>query len=122
LYTGVIWTVITLGLALVAPFVTLLLFGLDYAPAIPMLFPLLIQSVAVGFGVGLGIFRVLDKLGYSIAIQIVSLIIGGSIGYFLIKAWGGYGAAWFYSERFVLQTVLGIAVALWLLKRAEKGK
>jgi O-antigen/teichoic acid export membrane protein len=120
--TGMIWAMITLALALVAPFILLLLYGVDYAPAIPMLFPLLLQSVAVGLGVGLGAaFRTLDKLGYSIAIQVVSLLVFAVIDHLLIQALGGYGAAWAYGAWFLAQTVIAIAVVLRLLNNAEQG-
>lgn len=120
LYTGLLWSAVTVAFGLVAAPLLFIVYGPDYAPAIPMLFPLLLQSLAIGLGVGLGsTLRTLDKVQYSIGNQILSLAVIGPIGYWAILQFGGYGAAWFYGLWFFASTLLGIGATLWLLRHPQ---
>jgi O-antigen/teichoic acid export membrane protein len=120
-YTGLLWSAVTVVFGLAAAPLLVIVYGWDYAPAIPMLFPLLLQSLAVGLGVGLGsTLRTLDKVQYSIGNQILSLAVIGPIGYWAIVHFGGYGAAWFYGLWYLAATSLGIGMTLWLLRRTRE--
>jgi teichuronic acid exporter len=117
LYTGLVWSVMTIGLAVVSPIVLLLAAGLNYLPAIPLLFPVLLQSVAVGIDVGAGsALQTLNKLEYSISLNILMLLVFVPIGYLLILNFGGYGAAWFFGARYLVHAILGVALVMWFLR------
>jgi O-antigen/teichoic acid export membrane protein len=117
LYTGLIWSAATIGMAVISPVILLVIAGFDYLPATSLLYPLLLQSLGVGLGVGVGpALRALNKLEYSIGINILMLALSTPIGYVLIANLAGYGGAWFYGLRFLAQTVLEVLVTLWLLR------
>ncbi len=119
--SGLIWAAGTLALAIVAPFVLLIVYGLDYAPAIGWLYPLLLQSLAVGLGVGLGsAFRTLKKAQYSILESLLVTAILAPIGLWLIQQMGGYGAAWFIGLAWLLNTLAGIGIVLWFTRRKRQ--
>jgi Na+-driven multidrug efflux pump len=82
-----------------------------------MLYPLLLQSLAVGYGLGLGsAFRTLGKSQYSIVESLVVTAIMLPIGFWLIQTYGGLGAAWFVGLQWILNAVLGVAIVLWLAR------
>ncbi len=118
LFTGLIWSGATLAMALVAPVILALYAGLDYLPAIALMYPLLLQSLAVGFGVGMrSTFRSMDKIQQLIGVQVAALIVIVPLGYLLVDRLGGYGTAWFYGLWYAIMTGLGVGTALWLLRR-----
>jgi len=118
LASSLLWSAGTVALAFVAPFVLLGVFGVEYAPAIGWMYPLLLQSLAVGLGVGLGTaFRTLNKPQHSIVESIIVTILLLPIGVYLIMNYGGYGAAWYIGLSWLLNAVAGIGVVLWLTRK-----
>jgi len=118
LFTGLIWSGATLGMALVAPIILVVYAGFEYLPAIALMYPLLLQSLAVGFGVGMrSTFRSMDKIQQFIAVQIAALVVVVPIGYVLVNQWEGYGTAWFYGLWYAVMTGLGVGTALWLFRK-----
>ncbi len=116
--SGAIWALGTLALAVVGPFVLVIIFGLDYLPAVGWIYPLLLQSLAVGLGVGLGsALRTLGKAHYSILESAILTAILAPIGYVLIQRYGGYGAAWFVGLAWLLNAVAGIGLVLWFTRK-----
>jgi len=82
------------------------------------MYPLLLQSLAVGFGVGMrSTFRSMDKIQQFIAVQIAALVVVVPIGYVLVNQWEGYGTAWFYGLWYAVMTGLGVGTALWLFRK-----
>jgi hypothetical protein len=78
---------------------------------------LLLQSLAAGFGVGVGaMFRTLDRLEYSIGLHVVSLALMTPLAYVLIGASGAVGGAWFHGLRSLIVTMAGIGLVLALSK------
>ncbi len=119
LFTGLIWAGVTIGMAVVAPIALAVLIGFDYAPAVPLMYPLLLQSLAVGFGVGIrSTFRSIDRVGALIVVQVLVLALITPVGYLLINHLGEYGGAWFYSLWYVLMTGAAIGALVWLLSRS----
>jgi O-antigen/teichoic acid export membrane protein len=117
LASSLLWSLATVGLGLAAPLMLVILFGFGYLPAVGWLYPLLLQSLAVGFGVGLGsAFRTLDKAHYSILESIVVTVIMLPVGYWLIQNYGGYGAAWFVGLQWLLNSLAGIGLVLWFTR------
>jgi PST family polysaccharide transporter len=120
LLTGLVWSVITFGMAVVSPIIMVGLFGFKYAPAIPILYPLLIQSLACGFGVGLAATtQTTNHVGIILVIDIVILICSIPVGYFLIAQMGAVGGAWLYSLWFASATVIPIFVLFRLIGNAK---
>jgi O-antigen/teichoic acid export membrane protein len=116
-FSGLIWSAVTIGMAVISPAILLVMAGFDYMPAIPLLYPLLLQSVAVGLGVGIGsTLRSLDKVEYSIANQLLTLALVGPLAYVLISRLGGYGAAWSYGLWSFAVTLFAIVLTLRLLR------
>jgi O-antigen/teichoic acid export membrane protein len=117
LTAGAAWTVVTIGMILLGPIILVQLAGADYAPAVPVLYPLVLQSLATGAGVGIGAaLRAVDRPAYGVALQAISIIATAPFGYLLIVHSGALGAAWFHALRYALLTVAGIACVLWLVR------
>jgi len=120
LFTGLVWSVMSIGVAIASPVILLVLAGTNYLPAIPLLFPVMLQSIAVGLDVGVGsAFQALNKSEYGIGLNIFMLAVFVPIGYLLIVHLSGYGAAWFYGARYLVHAILGILVVIWLLRPAK---
>jgi O-antigen/teichoic acid export membrane protein len=123
LASSLLWSIATVGLAFVAPFVLLILFGFGYVSAIELLYPLLLQSLAVGFGVGLGsAFRTLDKSQYSILESIVVTAIMLPVGVWLIYTYGAYGAAWFVGLQWLINALVAVGLILWFTWKKQAVK
>jgi len=119
LVAGSGWAVVTILMILIAPFVLVRLAGEAYTPAIPALYPLVLQSLATGAGVGLGAaLRGLEKPSHLIVLQALSILLTLPVGYALIPESGAAGASWFHSLRYVVLTVAGIGWVFWLTRRA----
>jgi len=116
LFTGALWTFVTLGIAIGAPIVLLIAFP-DYQAAIPMIFPLLLQSMGVGLGIGIGpILRTLKRLEFPIVMQIVFILLIVPMGLLLVNWFGEYGAAWLIGLQEIFQVGLMFIVILWLTR------
>jgi O-antigen/teichoic acid export membrane protein len=121
LFTGLIWAGVTVAMAVVAPIALAVLIGLEYAPAVPLMYPLLLQSLAVGFGVGIrSTFRSIDRVGVLIGVQVLVLALIAPVGYLLIDRLKEYGGAWFYGLWYVLMTGAAIGTLVWLLFRSVR--
>ncbi len=122
LLTGLLWSIITIGLAIVGPIMILVFFGFSYTPAIPLLYPLLLQSLAVGLGVGIGsAARSMDKVGIMVIFKLMIFPFFVAIGYLLINQWGAYGGSWYYSLWYILTTTSSLAMLVWWLFRSKKA-
>jgi len=120
LASSLLWSFATIGLAFAAPLMLVILFGFGYLPAVGWLYPLLLQSLSVGFGVGLGsALRTLDKSHYSIIESVVVTVIMLPVGYWLINTYGGYGAAWFVGLQWLLNSIVAIGIVLWLTRKKK---
>ena len=116
LYTGAVWAVLTLGLAVAAPILLLIAFP-GYRGALPMIFPLLLQSIGIGLGVGLGpTIRTLRRLKFPIVVQLIAIASILPLGTVLITRWGGYGAGWLVGLQEMGQVIAMVAVVLWLTR------
>jgi O-antigen/teichoic acid export membrane protein len=94
--------------------------GAAYAPAVPALYPLILQSLAVGAGVGVGAaLRALDRPQYGVVLQVVSILLSAPVGYALIQRDGAAGGSWFHAVRYVVLTCGGVGWVLWLLRPAN---
>lgn len=121
--SGAVWLVVTGVVALVGPPLLPLVAGASYQPAVAAIYPLLLQSVAAGFGVGAGtVFRTIDRMGCSIALQAASLAIMTPIGYVLIRRAGAVGGAWFHGLRFALVTLGSVLLVMWLTRAANERR
>lgn len=116
LYTGAIWAVITLGLAIVAPVLLLVAFP-KYQSALPMIFPMLLQSIGIGLGVGIGpTIRTLNRMEFAIISQFVTILLIVPLGLLFIAQWGQYGAGWLVGIQEMGQVVAMVAAVLWLTR------
>ncbi len=117
-WSGGLWAIVTTALLLVAPVVLVKLAGPAYTPALVVLPPLAVQSLAVGFGVGLSsVLRAMGKPAYGAALQALSLVVTVPIGILLIDRLGAPGAAWFHASRFLLYTASGLVTVRYLLRK-----
>jgi O-antigen/teichoic acid export membrane protein len=115
-----LWTLITAVMAMVAPIVLVRLAGAEYAPAVPAVYPLLVQSLAVGGGVGVAAtLRAADRVGYGVVLQGLSMLVALPLGLVLIPAYGAVGGAWTHAVRFLFLTSAGVAVAIRVSRDAD---
>lgn len=122
LYAGSIWLLITAVMAVVAPVVLVRLGGPAYAPGVPALYPLILQSLAVGAGVGVAAtLRAIGKANYLIGLQTLSVAVTIPAGSTLIGDLGAPGGSWFLAIRYLILTLVGIALVQWLLRRALRS-
>jgi O-antigen/teichoic acid export membrane protein len=122
LYAGSIWLLVTAAMAVAGPFVLVLVGGPEYAPGVPALYPLILQSLAVGAGVGIGAtLRAIERANYLIALQVLSVALTIPLGWELIEGLGAAGGSWFLAIRYVILTVAGIALVRALLRRALRS-
>lgn len=116
------WTVVTVATALVAPLVLVRLLGEAYADGLPLVPVLALQSVVLGVGVGMGaVLRTLDRVGRSIASQVVAVAVTLPLGIWLVDLHGGLGAVWFHALRVAVFTALAFAAVLRLLRPGPPG-
>jgi O-antigen/teichoic acid export membrane protein len=119
LAAGLLWTGVTAVMAVAAPIALVRLGGEAYAPAVPAIYPLLLQSIAVGAGVGIAAtLRAIDRVAYGMALQLASIAVAVPLGLALIPSMGAVGGAWTMALRFSFLTVVGISLAAWLAGRA----
>jgi O-antigen/teichoic acid export membrane protein len=119
LAAGLLWTGVTAVMAVAAPIALVRLGGEAYAPAVPAIYPLLLQSIAVGAGVGIAAtLRAIDRVAYGVALQLASIAVAVPLGLALIPSMGAVGGAWTMALRFSFLTVAGISLAAWLAGRA----
>lgn len=86
--SAVLTGVMILPLILLGPFLIRLFYGINYEPAIKMIYPLALYPVFMSLGVGLGpLFRTLNRMKVAILIQIISLILLIPGTYYLIGAY-----------------------------------
>jgi O-antigen/teichoic acid export membrane protein len=117
------WAIVTLLTILAAPFVLVRLAGEAYAPAVPALYPLALQSIATGAGVGIGAaLRGLGRPSHLVALQAASIVLVLPAGYALVHAAGAVGAAWFHALRYAVLTAGGIGWVLWITRPAAAGE
>jgi O-antigen/teichoic acid export membrane protein len=117
LVAGGTWAVVTAAMILIAPVVLVRFAGEAYRLAIPALYPLVLQSLATGAGVGIGAaLRAAEKPSHGIVLQALSILLTAPIGYALIPDWGAVGASWFHALRYVALTIAGVAWVFWLTR------
>ncbi len=116
LFSGAIWSIMTLGLAVGGPLVLLIAFP-AYQAALPLIFPLLLQSIGIGLGVGLGpMLRTLHRLEFPIVMQTIAIVAILPFGGWLVSRWGLYGACLLVGLLEMGQVAAMIAVVLWLTR------
>ncbi|MBI2064709.1 MAG: oligosaccharide flippase family protein [Candidatus Yanofskybacteria bacterium] len=84
---------LTLAAVIAAPFVFRILYGDSFLPSIKYIFGLFIYGALYGIGVGLGpMWRAINKVKVSIAINLIILGVGIPLGLLLIKGFGSWGS------------------------------
>jgi len=85
--------ILTTAAAVVAPFVFKVLYGQSFMPSAKYVYGFIIYGAVYGLGVGLGpMWRAIDKVKVSIAINLLTLGGGVPLGLFLIKYYNLWGA------------------------------
>ena len=121
LYAGCISVGCTFVFILIAPYLVRYLYGIEYIPAIRLIYVLSIYAGISGFGVGLGpLYRTVERVDLPIKINLLLLIILAPIGLILINYLKATGAALFVSSWYALSTFISFYIALKILKRPER--
>lgn len=95
LMSGLISIFSVLPFILLAPFLIKLFYGQEFAQAIPLVYHLALYPIILGFSVGIApILRTINKMTVAIIGNIVILLLGLPLVYFLIKFYGPIGASW----------------------------
>ena len=119
LFTGVVWLGVTALVWAAAPLLLVHVAGEDFRPAVAAVYPLLVQSAMVGFGVGIAsAIRAVEKPQWLIALQLFSIAMSVPFAMTLIDQRGAVGAAWFHAARYVVLTGAGLALVPWLVERS----
>lgn len=86
-------TIVTLVAALIARPVFGLLYGVQYAAAVPLVYWLVPFGALFGLGIALGpMWRAINRVKVSIGINLVVLCVGSVLGAFALYSWGSLGA------------------------------
>ncbi|MBP6885668.1 MAG: oligosaccharide flippase family protein [Candidatus Pacebacteria bacterium] len=84
---------VTFGAALMARPMFSLLYGPQYALAVPLVYNLIPFGALFGLGVALGpMWRIMNRVRHSIVINIVVLVVGVPLALFSMQHWGVIGA------------------------------
>ncbi len=111
--------VIAFAAALLARPVFSLLYGPEYAAAVPLVYELVPFGALFGLGVALGpMWRALDRVRISIAINIAVLGIGVPVGMLALARWGTTGGVVMVTAWFTVSH----AVSFWYLLRQLKSR
>ncbi len=95
--------VLTVGALIASPIALKILYGSSFVPGIKYIIGLGIYGSLLGIGVGLGsMWRALNKVKVSIAINTVTLAVGIPGGLYLIKHFGVWGAVVMISVWFIV--------------------
>jgi O-antigen/teichoic acid export membrane protein len=109
--TGAAWLLVTALMGLAAPLILVQVAGEPFRPALPAVYPLLLQSVMVGFGVAIGsALRAVEKPHWLVGLQLLSIGATVPLGIVLIDRLGAPGGAWLHALRYVVLTVAGLAL------------
>jgi len=120
MYSGLISMGCTFAFVLIAPYLVRYLYGIEYLPAVKLMYILAVSSALLGFGVGIGpLFRTAQRMDLPIKINLMSLAVLTLIGAILIKNMGGTGAAIYRSSWYILATALPSLVAVQLGRKME---
>ena len=118
LYSLGLSVLLTIGAAIVSPFVFKILYGESYVPSIKYIFGLVAYGSLFGIGVGLGpMWRAIDKVKVSILINSVILVAGIPVGLWLIKNYGLWGSVIMVTIWFSVSHVVSFA---YLVKKLKK--
>ena len=121
LYAGCISLGCTIVFIFIAPYLVIYLYGIEYTPAVKLIYVLGIYAGVWGFRVGLDPFyRTIERVDLTIKINSLLFIILIPIGLILVKYFKATGAALFVSSWYALSTFISFYIALKILKRPER--
>ena len=93
MYGLLLSSLLTAGAIVAAPLAFKILYGESFVPGVKYVFGLFIYGALFGIGIGLGpMWRAINKVKVSIAINLIVLGFGIPLGLFIIKQWGLWGA------------------------------
>ena len=115
-FSGALWTLPTLALAIAAPLLILIALP-NYRGATAYVFPLLLQSIGIGLGVGIGpSLRAMKQIRYSIVSQLTAIALVVPIGLLLVALFGSPGVSWLVGVIELGQVAAMSAVIIWLTR------
>lgn len=121
LHAGGISLGCTLMFVLIAPYLVRYIYGIEYMPAVRLIYVLSIYVGILGFGVGLGpFFRTIGRVDLTIKINLLLLITLTPIGLILIKYFKAVGAALLVSSWYFFSTFIGLYIALRIVKQPAR--
>lgn len=113
-------SIVTLGAAVVARPIFLLLYGVDYLPAVPLVYWLVPFGMLFGLGIALGpMWRALNRVRVSILINCLVLGTGIPLGMFAMSRWGALGAIAMVTGWYTVSHVASFVYLLRALKAAR---
>ena len=107
LYSLGLSVLLTIGAILVSPLAFKILYGESFLPSVKYVSGLVIYGAFMGIGVGLGpMWRAINKVKVSIAINSIILAVGIPLGLWLIKNYGLWGSVIMVTVWFVISHLI----------------
>lgn len=114
-------TFLTIGVIVAAPFVFHLLYGPGYEPTVKYISGFMVYGVFFGIGVALGpMWRVVNRVKTSIAINLIVLGCGVPSGLYLIRHFGIWGGVIMITLWFTVSHLVSFAYLMRYLKNQNK--
>jgi len=119
-YTPIFTLPVIIVFLLIAPYVIRFFYGLEYEPAISLVYYLSITSVLASFGIGIGSFyRATKTVGFSVIMNTIIVIFGLPLVYYFIKNFQLMGAVWVYIL-WSLPSYIGSFIYIYNLKSVKE--
>ena len=104
--------------ALAAPLALPLLYGAEFAEAVPLTAALLLDAASLGLGIAAGpIFRAYDRTDLPIRANLLVLALGLPAAFVAVRAWGSFGAALAYAGMLLASRLVAYAQCLRIVAR-----
>ncbi len=104
-------------LAALAPWLVELFYGAEFLPAVGHIYVIALAACLSGFFLGLGaLYRSLHRMGLLAVVNAAQMVLYLPLGYLLIDIYQGLGGAIFIAGRVLLMNLVGLILALVLLR------
>lgn len=113
-------TVLVAGAALIGYWIFRILYGYAYLPGVPLVYGLVVYGMFFGLGIGLGpMWRVLEKVKISVAINLCILVFGVPLGLLLLRRFGLWGGVAMVTLWYAIAHTFSFCYLVHLLKKSQ---
>lgn len=120
LYSLGLSALLTVGAVIVAPLAFGVLYGDNFLPSVKYVYGLLPYGILIGVGTGIGsMLRAIDRVAFSVKLNLGSLAVGIPLGVLFIKYWGVWGAIIIVTSWYIFVHFSGFFYILKTLKNKK---